>query len=163
MTRPSERRRDRTVATIGDGYAAGCIGTGTLELRLEAAQRARTLDELRRLTADLPIGGWVDRVRRLLRARAETDARPYVRISPPPDGDGPWIVGRSASARLVLDHDTISRRHAQLRRTDDGWEILDLGSTNGTWVNGWRVERAALNPGDVVHLGEVRVDLRRAS
>ena len=152
MTRPSDRRRDRTVAALGDGYAAGCIGTGTLELRVEAAQRARTLHDLRRLTADLP-AGWLARLRR------RRERPPCARIAPPPDGDGPWIVGRGSSARLVLDHDSISRRHAQLRRTPDGIEILDLGSTNGTWVNGWRVERAALHPGDVVHLGEVRVDL----
>jgi hypothetical protein len=84
---------------------------------------------------------------------------PVVRIAPPPDGPGPWIVGRSSACRLVLDHDTVSRRHAQLRHTPQGWEIVDLGSLNGTWVNGWRVERATLHPGDVVELGELRVEL----
>jgi pSer/pThr/pTyr-binding forkhead associated (FHA) protein len=61
----------------------------------------------------------------------------------------------------VLDHDTVSRRHAQLRRTGGGWEILDLGSLNGTWVNGWRVDRATLHDGDVVQLGDLRVDITR--
>jgi hypothetical protein len=159
VTRPSDRRRDRTVAAIGDGYAAGCIGTATLELRVAAAQQARTFGELRRLTADLPVHGWLHRLRDALASLGERDAPVSVTIAPPPDGPGPWIVGRGAGSRLVLDHETVSRRHAQVRRTEDGWEILDLDSTNGTWVNGWRVERATLRPGDVVHLGDVRVHL----
>ena len=158
MTRPTDRRRDRAVVALGDGYAAGCLGTGTLELRVEAAQRAGTLAELRALTADLPARGLLRQAWERLAGPRRTPV-PTVRIAAPPDGPGPWIVGRSASARLVLDHDTVSRRHAQLRRTGDGWEILDLGSTNGTWVNGWRVERATLRPGDDVRLGDVRVDL----
>jgi FHA domain/Domain of unknown function (DUF1707) len=157
MTRPTDRRRDRTVTALGDGYAAGCIGTETFELRLDAAHEARTLRELRRLTRDLPVGGWLDRAREAIAARRERDDAPVVHIAPPPDGPGPWILGRSVSCPLVLDDDTVSRRHAQLRRTEAGWEILDLGSLNGTWVNGWRVERATLHAGDVVQLGELRV------
>lgn len=160
MTRPSESRRDRTVAALGDGYAAGCIGTNTFELRLEAAHHARSFGELRRLTADLPVRGWLDRARDAIADLLEgAPAQPVVRIAPPPDGPGPWILGRGDGARLTLDHATVSRRHAQLRRTAGGWEILDLGSKNGTWVNGWRVERASLRKGDVVCLGDVRVEL----
>lgn len=159
VTRPSAGRRERTVAALGDGYAAGCIGTGTLELRVEAAQRARSLRELRALTADLPVGGWIARAREAIETLLPAERAPVARIAPPPDGPGPWIVGRGSGARLTLDHASVSRRHAQLRRTAAGWEILDLDSTNGTWVNGWRVERATLHPGDELWLGDVRVEL----
>ena len=150
MMRPTERRRNRTVATLGDGYAAGAIGTNTFELRVAAALRAKTAWELRRLVADLPSRWWS-----LLRA----DRPPAVRVVAPPEGPGPWILGRAPGCALVLANDTVSRRHAQLRRTDEGWEVLDLDSTNGTRVNGWRVQHAVLRPGDVLHLGELRVEI----
>ena len=150
--RADDRRRERTVAALGDGYAAGALGTETLSLRVEAAYRAQTVGELRRLTADLP-RRWLDAVR----AWFAPAAVPTVHIAPPPDGPGPWTLGRSSACRLVIAHGTVSRRHAELRRTPDGLEVRDLGSLNGTWVNGWRVERAALHPGDTLHVGDVHV------
>ncbi len=84
-----------------------------------------------------------------------------VHISAPPDGPGPWIIGRSPDhARMVIDADTVSRAHASLRPAADGWEVRDLNSTNGTWINGWRVDRAVVGPGDQLVLGDVRVVLR---
>ena len=63
------------------------------------------------------------------------------------------VIGRSREADVVLADPNISRRHAELRGDGDSWEIADLGSTNGIKVNGRRVERAALQPGDRVTLG----------
>ncbi len=145
MLRTTDRRREQAVSALGEGYAAGCIGLDTFTFRVEAALRARTDRDLRALTADLP---------------AVHDEPSCVRIAPPPDGPGPWTIGRSEDCRLIIDADTVSRAHASLRRTPAGaLEIRDLGSTNGTWVNGWRVERAVLAPGDQVVLGDVRVVL----
>lgn len=56
---------------------------------------------------------------------------------------------------LALDDHEISRRHAVVRQKDDGWELTDLDSKNGTRVNGARVSRAALVDGDVIELGAV--------
>jgi FHA domain/Domain of unknown function (DUF1707) len=146
--RASDRRRDHALASLRESYATGCISTDTLTVRVDAALRARSRWELRRLVADLP--RWWDKWRR--------EEPPVVRVGTPPDGPGPWIIGRSTSCRLVLEQDTISGRHAELRRREDGrLEIVDLGSTNGTWVNGWRVDRAVLRDGDVVHRADVRV------
>jgi hypothetical protein len=63
------------------------------------------------------------------------------------------VVGRSREADLVLQDPNVSRRHAELRREDGGWQIVDLGSTNGIKVNGRRVDNAALRPGDQVTIG----------
>ena len=155
--RADDRRRERTVAALGDGYAAGAIGPDTLTLRVDAAYRARSADELRSLTADLP-RRWLDAAREWLDRRRPVRVRvPTVEMPPPPDGPGPWTIGRSDACRLVIAHGTVSRRHAVIKRTGDGLEVRDLGSLNGTWVNGWRVERAVLRPGDTLRIGEVRV------
>src|SRR5437773_538016 len=61
-------------------------------------------------------------------------------------------VGRSEDADIVLADSSISRNHAEVESTDQGWIVRDLGSTNGTFVNGGRVSRAGhkLKPKDVV-------------
>jgi pSer/pThr/pTyr-binding forkhead associated (FHA) protein len=59
-------------------------------------------------------------------------------------------VGRSADCDLVLSQDEVSRRHAQLRRASDRYEVHDLGSVNGTLVNGRRVDQRVLEVGDVI-------------
>jgi Protein of unknown function (DUF3662)/FHA domain len=69
--------------------------------------------------------------------------------------DGPQAtIGRSKSADCVLGDPNVSRRHAELRRSQTGdWTIADLGSTNGVKVNGRRVSSTRLSPGDQVTLG----------
>jgi predicted component of type VI protein secretion system len=67
--------------------------------------------------------------------------------------DAELVVGRE-DAGLTIDDEEISRRHAVIRPGDGGIEIEDLGSTNGTYVNGVRIERATrLAGGDTVKLG----------
>ena len=63
------------------------------------------------------------------------------------------VVGRSREADIVLDDPNVSRRHAELRKGDDGWQIVDLGSTNGIKVNGRRVDSRPLSPGDEITIG----------
>jgi len=63
------------------------------------------------------------------------------------------VVGRSRDCDLVLDDPNVSRHHAELRHEGDGWTVADMGSTNGIKVNGRRVERAELSPGDRVTFG----------
>lgn len=54
----------------------------------------------------------------------------------------------------MLDDDTVSRRHAELRVRDGRWMVRDLGSINGTWLNGRRVGDAEVRPGDELRLGD---------
>ncbi len=63
-------------------------------------------------------------------------------------------IGRSKEAECVLSDPNVSRRHAELRRAQNGdWTIADLGSTNGIKVNGRRVTSSRLGPGDQVTIG----------
>ena len=64
------------------------------------------------------------------------------------------VVGRSVRAGIVIDEHGVSRRHCAIVREDGAtWVIEDLGSKNGTLVNGFRQERAPLSAGDRVQLG----------
>jgi Protein of unknown function (DUF3662)/Inner membrane component of T3SS, cytoplasmic domain len=63
------------------------------------------------------------------------------------------VVGRSREADIVLADPNVSRRHAELRRDESGWQVVDLGSTNGIKVNGRRVDQAGLSPGDHITIG----------
>ncbi len=72
--------------------------------------------------------------------------------------DGVLHIGRGLSAGLRLDENSVSRRHAILVPRPRGARILDDRSSNGTLVNGRRVQQADLRDGDVIVLG--RVELR---
>ena len=63
------------------------------------------------------------------------------------------VIGRDSGADLVLPDNSVSRRHAVIRRTENGFEIKDLGSTNGTYVGGQLVSATGLNSGDTIRLG----------
>ncbi|HZS20369.1 MAG TPA: Hsp70 family protein [Pseudonocardiaceae bacterium] len=63
-------------------------------------------------------------------------------------------IGRLPDNDVVLDDPLISRRHAELRRTPGGWQLVDLNSGNGTFVNGCRMRTAAITPRDVIGLGQ---------
>jgi class 3 adenylate cyclase len=72
-------------------------------------------------------------------------------------------VGRGDEAGLLLDDPEISRAHAVLGPTAEGLEVRDLGSLNGTWVNGERISSpAVLVPGDVVRIGTTRIEVLAA-
>jgi len=67
-----------------------------------------------------------------------------------------YSLGRRAENDLQLDDGMTSGAHAELRGTEDAWEIVDLGSSNGTLLNGARVTSARLSPGDLVQIGGSR-------
>jgi pSer/pThr/pTyr-binding forkhead associated (FHA) protein len=71
--------------------------------------------------------------------------------------DSELLVGRHHSCDVRLTGASVSRRHAQLRFRDGHWILQDLDSMNGTRVNGVRVGRCELRPGDAVEVGELRL------
>ncbi len=66
------------------------------------------------------------------------------------------VVGRAPESDLFLDDVTVSRRHAEVRVVDGGWEIADAGSLNGSYVNRRRIDRQVLAGGDEVQIGKYR-------
>ena len=67
-----------------------------------------------------------------------------------------FTIGRESACDMTLADDTVSRWHASLERRAGGWLLADLGSTNGTRLNGWRVNHPTwVRPGDMVSFGSV--------
>lgn len=96
-----------------------------------------------------PMGGQARNAR-----LASSDGRTY------PLSIGSTVIGRGDQANLRLPDVGISRRHARID-FDGGQVVLtDLGSTNGTTVNGQRVSAVALNPGDMIQLGTTTLTFR---
>ncbi len=84
-----------------------------------------------------------------------SDARPLTfRVEP---GDVK-TVGRAARADFILKAPLVSRLHCRIEAGDDSLEVIDLKSTNGTFVNDKRITRARLTSGDRLRVG--RVELR---
>src|SRR5205823_11696409 len=66
------------------------------------------------------------------------------------------LVGRREDCDLRLNHKSVSKLHCVIVKTDGLLILRDLGSTNGTRVNGQRIRRAALLPNDHLHIASVR-------
>src|SRR5689334_13048480 len=87
------------------------------------------------------------------------------------DGPGPErvyvldkdaVVGRDRTADIVLQSGGVSRKHCVIERTREGGLILrDMGSKNGTLVNGERVEKSRLREGDVLKVGEAQLRVEK--
>ncbi|MFD4522862.1 FHA domain-containing protein [Streptomyces sp. NPDC058470] len=170
--RLSDAERDRALKALRDGVALGRLSHDTFIRRMELALTARRSDELAVLTADLPtesrwskvvfgtveaISGFSVRVRRAWQA----EKLPKL-LLPHPAGLSPLRIGRDPASGLRLNHETVSRVHAELSRQGGSWVLRDLGSTNGTTVNGRRVIGAAVvRDGDQIGFG--RMTFRLAS
>jgi len=74
--------------------------------------------------------------------------------------DRDWfVIGRGRTADMVVAEATISRAHAAVGYDAQGFYVQDLGSTNGTLVNGARVERQKLKPGDEIQIGRLVLEV----
>ncbi|MEO8741744.1 MAG: FHA domain-containing protein [Lysobacteraceae bacterium] len=69
---------------------------------------------------------------------------------------GATVIGRAPECGIPVPVDEISRRHVELKPTADGLSVEDLGSANGTYVNGQRVQKGFMKPGDELRLDAVR-------
>jgi hypothetical protein len=72
-------------------------------------------------------------------------------------GDRTMVIGRSSECDVRLTDTSVSRRHAEVRRSGDTWTIVDLGSTNGTRVNGSGVRERRLADGDRITVGDANL------
>jgi pSer/pThr/pTyr-binding forkhead associated (FHA) protein len=68
-------------------------------------------------------------------------------------------IGRALDNDVVLTDAEVSRHHARIEYRNGAFEVVDLGSTNGTSVNGLPISRAQLQDGDVVSFGTAQLEL----
>jgi len=155
--RASDRARDRTALTLSRAAGDGLLSIDTLTWRLDGALGAKDLETLDGLVGDLP--WWLRPPSTLLRnlkrwvAGAEVAGTTRPELLRLPENLDVVVVGRSSSCDVRLPDQSISRRHAQLRRQDDGWRVVDLLSTNGTFLNGRQISSAVAFPGDQLGFG----------
>ncbi|MFS4091714.1 FHA domain-containing protein [Streptomyces sp. AF1A] len=164
--RLSDAERDRALQVLRDGVAMGRLSHDTFVRRMELALAARRADELAALVADLPresrfsrvVLGTVEAVSGFgvrLRRAWQAERLPKL-LLPHSAHTHPLRIGRDPANGLRLNHDTVSRVHAELSRQGGVWVLRDLGSTNGTTVNGRRVfGSAVVREGDQVAFGRM--------
>lgn len=170
--RASDAERDAVVARLTEGFAAGRLSHDTFMYRMGAVLKTRRKADLPALHADLP--GMPPQPGRAMRPGCPAALLGRLRLTrrnrrPPPlefprgAGDS-FTIGRSRDCDLAISDLTVSRVHARLERTADGWLLTDLSSTNGTRVNGWRARgQVPVRGGDVVSFGDVRYALGGAA
>ena len=71
-------------------------------------------------------------------------------------------VGRAPRADFILDAALVSRLHCRITASDDTLEVVDLSSTNGTYVNDKRIRKATVSPGDRLRVGRIEMRVDRA-
>jgi hypothetical protein len=168
--RPSAAERERVVRMLRDRSVEGRLSTDTFADRVGLAYRAKSHSELAELTSDVrpargPRRALLAAVEWLSGLQADLEAawsRPRVPSLALPTGSATrMMIGRAPNCDCVLPEECVSRKHAQLWRDGDRWLLRDLGSRNGTRVNGVRVlEAIEVRPGDRVSLGGANYRLR---
>lgn len=184
--RASDAERDHAVGELRNEFVEGRLSHETFMYRMQTALDARHRGQLAGLFTDLPPrrpGGakkLMARIRALLRtqqAAGPSYEQAPPRISPPPHAwQGPpapppgnpaplafppgsgvrFTIGRTRDCDLCLADLSVSRMHALLVRREDGWVLSDLGSHNGTRLNGWLVREAVrVRAGDRVEFGSM--------
>ncbi|MFD9905266.1 FHA domain-containing protein [Streptomyces sp. NPDC059063] len=170
--RVTDAEREQALDVLREGAALGRLSHDTFVRRMELALSARRRDELAALTADLraesrwsrmvlstvgAVSGFTVKLRRAWQAER------LPKLLLPAPGAYPLRIGRDPANGLRLSHDTVSRVHAELSHQGGLWVLRDLGSTNGTSVNGRRVIGAAVvQAGDQVAFGHMSFCLATA-
>jgi FHA domain/Domain of unknown function (DUF1707) len=185
--RLSDADRDQAIGQLRDRFADGCLSQDSFVYRVGAVLRARRRGELADILGDLPpprarartaggrLAGTRQSAARELAAARQSMARdiaaarrhaarlaarlrqPRVLVLPAGSAQR-FTIGRDADCDLVLPDLTVSRVHAGLRRDAGGWLLDDIGSTNGTRVNGWRVTGPVpVRPGDRISFGALNL------
>jgi FHA domain/Domain of unknown function (DUF1707) len=170
LLRASDSDRDRVIAKLTEQFAEGRLSQDTFAARVDVALHARAKGELRGLLADLPqprrIGAAVRAAFAGACRRALSTADRWTRKTPaalvlPAGPQLRFTIGREPACDLTLADDSVSRWHASLIRHEGNWLLDDLGSTNGTRVNGWRVSAPTpVTPGDRVSFGAATFVIR---
>jgi len=160
---PPGRMRERLARLLHSAFAEGLLSETTLSHRLDLLFGPPVVDasglvgdlSLRTRTAPLRAAGDA-----LLRQLTSVAREPALLLALDWAGaDRELVVGRHPSCDVCLAGATVSRRHARLLFRDGAWVVVDLGSLNGTTVNGKAVGRSRLHPGDRVAFAQTLVDV----
>jgi FHA domain len=159
--------RRQLTRTLNAAYADGLISEHTFVRRLEHVLKEHLIDP-HKLVGDLSLRAPRHSLRTRLSSTLTTVAGLFA--SALAEEESPtllaldWtgeqselVLGRSSRCDVVVSDLTVSRRHARLFFRDGKWLLQDLASTNGTLVNGRRVGRCELRPGDRLLVGEARL------
>jgi len=163
--RASDSERDEIVGELRERFAEGRLTQDTFLRRVDAALHAQQRAELQLLVADLPRRRQSSLIAAVGKSRRSAQAilSSWLRSAPPalllPSGEQQrFTIGREQACDMTVYDESVSRWHAALERDAHGWLLTDLGSTNGTRVNGWRVNgRVPIRPGDQVTFGALTV------
>ncbi len=162
--RPSATDRQRVADVLRHACVEERVSVETLSSRLDLVYAARTRMELDRLIVDVVQPGtfrravlalvtWASRWSSDVAAAWRAPRTPRL-ILPRREG---LVIGRSRQSDFVVADPTVSHRHAVLSHASGTWTLTDAGSTNGTFVNGWRVaDPIVVRPGDEVLFGVSR-------
>ena len=86
-----------------------------------------------------------------------TEGAPQVRF----DLGGALIsIGRASDNDVIVDDPEVSRHHCQLKLQHGAYSLADLGSRNGSWINGQPVSEVALGPGDLIRIGSTEIEFQ---
>jgi hypothetical protein len=161
-SRPSAAERERVIVQLRTARVSERLSLDTFAARVELAYAATSHEQLSALLADLraqspleravaagvtTVSRWAATIEWAWRsARLPQLALPAHRCA---------VIGRSRDCDCVLGDATVSRRHARIDHSDGRWSLADLGSLNGTWLNGRRVvDEVEVHPGDEVAFGD---------
>jgi hypothetical protein len=86
-----------------------------------------------------------------------TDGAPRVRFDL---GAALISIGRASDNDVIVDDPEVSRHHCQLKLQHGAYSLADLGSRNGSWINGQPVSEVALGPGDVIQIGSTQIEFQ---
>jgi hypothetical protein len=167
--RASDADRRKVARLLQEHSTQGRLSRDTFAMRVERALTARSRAELDDLVADVRDPGplrraaiaavaWVSRLSADVETAWRAGRTPVLAL--PEHPTRPVTIGRAPDCDCHLTEPSASRRHAQLRRVDETWLLRDLGSSNGTRLNGMRVtEEIEVRPGDQLSLGGVHYRL----
>ena len=154
----------RPVATLGPGEFFGEISllTGGPATATVAAETAAQLwriagDDFHRVLADQPeLSGWVRRAAAVRQKgiQAQEYEVEHLNLAALLEERDELLIGRGPTNQLILDSPLVSSVHAAIRRFGDTFVIEDLGSTNGTYVNGAPTRRTELKDGDSLRIAD---------
>jgi hypothetical protein len=180
--RASDADRDHAIGELQSRFAEGRLSQETFLYRMDAALSARDQAALSELFTDLPgtrpsrrrgrgvrerlsllkmaVTGRPESATRQLHAQRQATSSLTAAELPglclPRQPDRRFTIGRAMACDFTLADLSVSRWHARLYTEAEQWLLSDLGSTNGTRLNGWRVTTGVpVKPGDQVTFGSV--------